>query len=87
VQTSRAAPPSRHAPTWPASSTPHFDLISDVRRWIRAREQRNVIERFFKRIKNWGGIASRHDKLAVDCRGSSCSPRSWTGCDDYRDTA
>lgn len=30
---------------------------------------RNVIERFFNRIKHWRGIASRYDKHAVVYRG------------------
>jgi putative transposase len=30
---------------------------------------RNVIERFFNRIKHWRGIASRYDKYAVVYRG------------------
>jgi len=31
---------------------------------------RNVIERFFNRIKHWRGIASRYDKHAVVYRGA-----------------
>jgi transposase len=31
---------------------------------------RNVVERFFNRLKNWRGLASRYDKLAVVFRGS-----------------
>ena len=31
---------------------------------------RNVVERFFNRIKNWRGVASRFDKLAIVFRGS-----------------
>ena len=31
---------------------------------------RNVVERFFNRIKNWRGVATRFDKLAVVFRGS-----------------
>jgi transposase len=31
---------------------------------------RNVVERFFNRMKNWRGLASRYDKLAVVFRGS-----------------
>jgi transposase len=31
---------------------------------------RNVVERFFNRMKNWLGLASRFDKLAVVFRGS-----------------
>ena len=30
----------------------------------------NVLERFFNRMKNWRGLASRYDKLAVVFRGS-----------------
>jgi len=30
---------------------------------------RNVVERFFNRMKNWRGLASRYDKLAVVFRG------------------
>ena len=30
----------------------------------------NVVERFFNRMKNWRGLASRYDKLAVVFRGS-----------------
>lgn len=33
-------------------------------------KQRNVVERFFNRLKNWRGIASRYDKLAIVFRGS-----------------
>jgi transposase len=33
-------------------------------------KQRNVVERFFNRLKNWRGIASRYDKLATVFRGS-----------------
>ncbi len=33
-------------------------------------KQRNVVERFFNRMKNWRGMASRYDKLAVVFRGS-----------------
>jgi transposase len=32
-------------------------------------KNRNVIERFFNRIKNWRGIATRYDKHAVVYRG------------------
>ena len=32
-------------------------------------KSRNVIERFFNRIKHWRGIASRYDKYAVVYRG------------------
>lgn len=31
---------------------------------------RNVIERFFNRMKNWRGLASRYDKYALVYRGS-----------------
>ncbi len=31
---------------------------------------RNVVERFFNRMKNWRGLASRFDKLAIVFRGS-----------------
>jgi transposase len=31
---------------------------------------RNVIERFFNRMKNWRGLASRYDKHALVYRGS-----------------
>jgi transposase len=31
---------------------------------------RNVVERFFNRMKNWRGLASRYDKLAIVLRGS-----------------
>ena len=33
-------------------------------------KQRNVVERFFNRMKNWRGLASRYDKLATVFRGS-----------------
>jgi transposase len=33
-------------------------------------KHRNVVERFFNRMKNWRGLASRYDKLAVVFRGS-----------------
>jgi putative transposase len=33
-------------------------------------KNRNVIERFFNRMKNWRGLASRYDKLATVFRGS-----------------
>ena len=33
-------------------------------------KQRNVVERFFNRLKNWRGVASRYDKLATVFRGS-----------------
>ncbi len=33
-------------------------------------KQRNVVERFFNRMKNWRGVASRYDKLAIVFRGS-----------------
>ena len=29
-----------------------------------------VVERFFNRMKNWPGLASRYDKLAARFRGS-----------------
>ena len=29
-----------------------------------------VVERFFNRMKNWRGLASRYDKLAVVLHGS-----------------
>ena len=32
-------------------------------------KNRNVVERFFNRIKHWRGIASRFDKYAVVYRG------------------
>ncbi len=32
-------------------------------------KQRNVVERFFNRIKNWRGLASRYDKHALVYRG------------------
>jgi len=32
-------------------------------------KQRNVVERFFNRMKNWRGLASRYDKHAVVYRG------------------
>lgn len=31
---------------------------------------RNVVERFFNRMKNWRGLASRYDKHALVFRGS-----------------
>lgn len=31
---------------------------------------RNVVERFFNRVKNWRGLASRYDKHAVVYRGA-----------------
>lgn len=33
-------------------------------------KQRNVVERFFNRMKNWRGLASRYDKHALVFRGS-----------------
>lgn len=32
-------------------------------------KKRNVVERFFNRMKNWRGLASRYDKHAVVYRG------------------
>ncbi len=32
-------------------------------------KQRNVVERFFNRMKNWRGLASRFDKHALTYRG------------------
>ena len=32
-------------------------------------KQRNVVERFFNRMKNWRGLASRYDKHALVYRG------------------
>jgi transposase len=32
-------------------------------------KQRNVVERFFNRMKNWRGLASRYDKQALVYRG------------------
>lgn len=32
-------------------------------------KQRNVVERFFNRMKNWRGLASRYDKHALVFRG------------------
>ena len=32
-------------------------------------KQRNVVERFFNRLKNWRGLASRYDKHALVYRG------------------
>ena len=32
---------------------------------------RNVIERFFNRLKNWRGLATRYDKHALTYRGGS----------------
>jgi putative transposase len=32
-------------------------------------KSRNVVERFFNRMKNWRGLASRYDKHAVVYRG------------------
>jgi hypothetical protein len=42
-------------------------------------KQRNVVERFFNRLKNWRGIASRYDKLAAapPSRRSPRRPPSW----------
>jgi transposase len=33
-------------------------------------KQRNVVERFFNRLKSWRGIAGSYDKLATGFRGS-----------------
>lgn len=33
-------------------------------------KNRNVVERFFNRVKNWRGLASRYDKHAVIYRGA-----------------
>ena len=49
---------------------------------------RNVIERAFNQLKNWRGIATRYDKHALVHRGEvvpSSSPRSRSGCHDFRD--
>jgi transposase len=35
---------------------------------------RNVIERSFNTIKNWRGIATRYDKLAITCRAAALLP-------------
>jgi transposase len=45
-------------------------------------KSRNVVERFFNRMKNWRGLASRYDKYALVYREASSSPRSSTGSDD-----
>ena len=44
-------------------------------------EGRNVVERFFNRMKNWRGLASRYDKHALVFRGSVVLAAS-TGSDD-----
>jgi transposase len=45
-------------------------------------KNRNVVERFFNRMKNWPGLASRCDKHAVVTERASSSPRSSTGSHD-----
>jgi transposase len=35
-----------------------------------AYKHRNVVQRFYSRMKNWRGLASCYDKLAVVFRGS-----------------
>ena len=47
-------------------------------------KQRNVVERFFNRMKNWRGLASRYDKHAVVYRGGVVLAATWPGCDDFR---
>ncbi len=32
-------------------------------------KERNVVERYFNRIKQWRGIATRYDKKALNYRG------------------
>ena len=32
-------------------------------------KRRNVVERSFNRIKDWRGLATRYDKLAITYRG------------------
>ena len=50
-------------------------------------KQRNVVERFFNRMKQWRGLASRYDKHALMYRGGVvlAAIRDWLR--DYRDTA
>ena len=36
---------------------------------VQGLKQRNVVERFFNRMKNWRGLASRYDKHALVYRG------------------
>jgi hypothetical protein len=42
-------------------------------------KNRNVVERFFNRMKNWRGLATRYDKHAVVYRAALSSPPSWIG--------
>jgi transposase len=53
----RAERPKAHA-----AATP-------VRYDVQDYKQRNIVERFFNRIKNWRGLTSRYDKHALVCRG------------------
>ncbi|WP_420897849.1 transposase [Cryobacterium adonitolivorans] len=34
-------------------------------------KRRNVIERSFNTLKQWRGLATRYDKLALTCRGGA----------------
>jgi transposase len=36
---------------------------------VEAHKGRNVVERSFNAIKQWRGLATRYDKLALTCRG------------------
>ena len=41
---------------------------------------RNLVERYFKKIKNCRRVATRYDKLAADYLGSSSLPPYAYGC-------
>lgn len=42
--------------------------------------QRNLIERFFKKLKHFRGIATRYDKTARNFLAASCSQPRASGC-------
>ena len=46
-------------------------------------KQRNVVERFFNRMKNWRGLASRYDKHALIYEAASSSQPSSTGSREW----
>ena len=49
-------------------------------------KQRNVVERFFNRMKQWRGLASRYDKHALCYRGGVVLAAIIDWLRDYRDT-
>jgi hypothetical protein len=66
----------RHAPAPEAGQAQHGDgsstttMTRPVSFDIEDYKHGNVVERFFKRKKNWRGLVSRYDKLAVVFHGS-----------------